>query len=106
MAEDRTFRRGMTCQVTAFEVLDAPSDPVLPPRRWMAVATAHVYDPEVIVPALTPAETVIAGETMRVISSRGFAEFEVNAMTVAIQGLLYTLAPMGLSTQDGFQPSR
>lgn len=92
-----THRRGITCQVTAFEVLEAPIDPSVPPRKWMAVATAHVYDPNIIVPPLTPAQTVLAGETMRVISSRSFADTEAEAMLIALKGLLFELTAKGFS---------
>ncbi|CAN5392673.1 hypothetical protein BH09PAT4_BH09PAT4_09600 [soil metagenome] len=92
-----THRRGITCQITAFEVLEAPSDPNVPARKWMAVATAHVYDPNVVVPPLTPAQTVLAGETMRVISSRSYADTEAEAMGVALKGLLFELTAKGFS---------
>jgi hypothetical protein len=92
-----TYRRGVTCQITAFEVLDAPADPNVPTRKWMAVATAHVYDPDVVAPPLTPAQVVLAGETMRVISSRAGADTEAVAMVQALEGLLFELTAMGFS---------
>ncbi|WP_437975840.1 hypothetical protein WMF11_50100 [Sorangium sp. So ce295] len=90
-------RRGITCQITAFEVIDAPSDPNVPARKWMAVATAHVYDPDAVVPPLTPAQTVLAGETMRVISGRSYADTEADAMALALRGLLFELTAKGFS---------
>jgi hypothetical protein len=92
-----THRRGVTCQLSAFEVLDAPTDPNLPSRKWMAVATAHAYDPNVVEPPLTPAQAVLAGATMRVISSRAFAETEADAMAIALKGLLFELTAKGFS---------
>jgi hypothetical protein len=93
----KTHRRGITCQITAFEILEAPTDPNVTPRRWMAVATAHLYDPNHVVPPLTPAQTVLAGETMRVISSRSYADTEAEAMAVALKGLLFELTAKGFS---------
>ena len=93
----KTHRRGMTCQITAFEIFDAPTEPSMPPRKWMAVATAHVYDPNMVMPPLTPAQTVLAGETMRVISSRSYADTEAEAMAIALKGLLFELAASGFS---------
>ena len=92
-----THRRGMSCQITAFEVLEAPSDPNVPARKWMAIATAHLYDPHVVVPPLTPAQTVLAGETMRSISSRSYADTEAEAMALALKGLLFELTAKGFS---------
>ena len=92
-----THRRGVTCQITAFEVLDAPTDPDVPAHKWMAVATAHVYDPDIVVPLLTPAQTVLVGETMRVISSRAGADTEAVAMVQALEGLLFQLTAGGFS---------
>lgn len=91
------YRRGVTCQITAFEVLDAPADPNVPTRKWMAVATAHVYDPDVVAPPLTPAQVVLAGETMRVFSSRASADTEAVAMVLALEGLLFELTARGFS---------
>lgn len=91
------YRRGVTCQITAFEVLDAPADPDVPAHKWMAVATAHVYDPDIVVPLLTPAQTVLVGETMRVFSSRASADTEAVAMAMALEGLLFELTARGFS---------
>ena len=93
-----THRRGITCQITAFEVVDAPLDPDVPGRKWMAVATAQVYDPDIVVPQLTPAQVVLAGETMRVISGKSYADTEVEALALALEGLLFQLAAGGFST--------
>ncbi len=93
----RTYRRGTTCQITAFEILEAPTDPNVPARKWMAVATAHVYDPNIVVPLLTAAQTVLAGETMRPISSRSYADTEAEAMAIALKGLLFELTSKGFS---------
>jgi hypothetical protein len=92
-----THRPGVTCQITAFEVINPPADPEVASRKWMAVATAHVYDPNHMVPRLTPAQTVLAGETMRVISSRSSADTEAVAMALALKGLLFELTAQGFS---------
>jgi hypothetical protein len=92
-----SYRRGVTCQISAFEVPNPPLDPDAAGRKWMAVATAHVYDPNLVVPPLTPAQTVLAGETMRAISSRAFADAESDAMALALKGLLFELTAKGFS---------
>lgn len=93
------FKRGITCEITAFEILNPPPppDPRFATVKWMAVATAHVYDPDLIVPPLTRETTVLAGETMRVISSRSHAQTQA---AIALNGLLYQLAAIGLSASD------
>ncbi len=92
-----TYKRGVTCQITAFEVLDAPVDPDVPTHKWMAVATAQVYDPDIVVPLLTPAQVVLVGETMRVVSGRASADTEAMAMAMALEVLLFQLTAMGFS---------
>jgi len=90
-------RRGVTCQITAFEVPSRPSDPDAPAHRWMAVATAQVYDRDVKVPGLQPGLEALAGETMRVLSGRAFADTEAQAMVAALEGLLFELTGKGFS---------
>jgi hypothetical protein len=98
------FRRGVTCQVTAFEVPNPPTDPEAEGRKWLAVATAHVYDPDVKVPGLRPGQEALVGETQRVISGRAFADTEAQAMVAALQGLLFELTAKGFSANH--DPSR
>jgi len=83
------YRRGVSCQITAFEVPNPPSDPNATARKWLAVATAHVYDPDVKVPGLRPGQEVLAGETMRVPNGRAFADTESEAMKAALEALLF-----------------
>jgi hypothetical protein len=85
------YRRGTTCQISAFEVLEAPRDPDHPPRTWMAVATAHVYDVNAEAPPLTPAQVVLAGQTLQVVTARAFADTEAEAMTLALKALQFQL---------------
>lgn len=92
-----SHRRGVTCQITAFEVPNPPSDPSAAARKWMAVATAHVYDPNVKVPGLQPGQEALAGETMRVFSGRAYADTEAQAMRAALEGLLFELTGKGFS---------
>lgn len=92
-----SYRRGVTCQITAFEVPNPPSDPNASERKWLAVATAHVYDPDVKVPGLQPGQAALAGETMRVLSGRAFADTEAEAMKAALEGLLFELTAQGFS---------
>src|SRR5688500_15210966 len=93
------YRRGTNCHISAFELSDPPADPVGITRKWMAVATAHVYDPAVRVPALNGAE-VFAGETMRIFHGRGSGDTEAQAMIAALQTLLYQLTANGFSAND------
>lgn len=92
-----THRRGVTCQITSFEVTDPPADPVAAGRKWLAVATAHVYDPNVVVPGLKPGQEATAGETMRVIDGRAFADTEAQALAAALEALLFQLTARGYS---------
>jgi len=92
-----TYKRGTTCQISAFEVPNPPSDPNTTARKWMAVATSHVYDPNVKVPGLQPGHEALAGETMRVLSGRAFADTEAQAMAAALEGLLFELTGKGFS---------
>lgn len=90
-------RRGITCQITAFEVRDPPSDPDAAGRKWLAVASAHVYDPSIEVEGLKPGEAALSGETMRVIVGRAAADTEAQAMAAALQACLFQLTAKGYS---------
>lgn len=92
-----THRRGVTCQISAFEVPNPPSEPSSTARKWLAVATAHVYDPNVKVAGLQPGQEALAGETMRVFSGRAYADTEAQAMRAALEGLLFELTAKGFS---------
>jgi hypothetical protein len=85
------YRRGVSCQISAFEVPNPPSDPDATARKWLAVATAHVYDPDIKVPGLRPGQEALAGETMRVPNGRAFADTESEAMKAALDALLFEL---------------
>jgi hypothetical protein len=87
----------VTCQITVFEVPNPPSDPNATAHKWMAVATAHVYDPNVKVPGLQRGQEALAGETMRVFSGRASADCEAQAMRAALEGLLFELTAKGFS---------
>jgi hypothetical protein len=91
------YRRGITCQISAFEVPNPPSDPEATARKWLAVATAHVYDPDVKVPGLQPGLEALAGETMRILSGRASADTEAEAMSGALRALLFDLTARGFS---------
>ena len=92
-----THRRGITCQISAFEVPNPPSDPDAPARKWTAVATAHVYDANVRVPGLRQGQEAVAGETMRVFSGKAYADTEAEAMTAALESLLFQVTAAGFS---------
>lgn len=92
-----THRRGITCQITAYQVPDPPSDPDSRRRKWLAIATAHVYDPDVELPGLKHGQAALVGETMRVFNGRAAADTEAEAMRAALDGLLYELTAKGFS---------
>jgi hypothetical protein len=93
-----TYRRGINCQISAFEVPNPPSDPDAVGRKWLAVATAHVYDPNVKVRGLAHDQVALAGETMRVLSGRAYGDTEAKAMRTALDALLFELTAKGYST--------
>lgn len=94
---DVHHRRGLTCQITAFEIANPPNDPSALERKWVAIATAHAYDPNVRVAWLQPGQEALAGETMRVFSGRAFGDTEAQAMAAALQALLFELTAKGFS---------
>ena len=91
------FRRGITCQITAFEVSDPPVDLNVPTAKWHAVATAQIFDPVAEVEPLTPAQVVLAGETMKIVSGKACAPTEALAMADALKALLFELTAKGFS---------
>ena len=94
------YKRGVTCQIAAFEIPNPPSQAEARGRKWLAIATSQVYDPKVEVPGLGPDQVALAGETMRVLSGRAFADTEADAMQAALEGLLFELTAKGFSTSD------
>ena len=94
------YRRGTACHISAYEVPNPPSEASAAARKWLAVATAHVYDANVRVPGLPPGQEALAGETMRVFSGRAYADTEAQAMRAALEGLLFELTANGFSTND------
>ena len=90
-----SHKRGMTYQVTAFRIDDPPQDGVTGPQPWMAVATAHVFDPRTEVKGLTPAGVILSGEVMRIIDGKASAATEAAAVTAALQALLFQLKAKG-----------
>lgn len=91
------YERGITCQVAAFRVIDPPEDPIVPTSTWIAVATCQLYDPEIEVASLTPAQVVLTGETVRTISGKASSNSEAKAMRLAINALLFELTAKGYS---------
>lgn len=92
-----SYRRGITCHISAFEVPNPPLDPNADARKWLAIASAHVYDTNARPPGLTPEQAVLAGETMRVLTGRAFGDTEAQAMSAALDGLLFELTGKGFS---------
>jgi hypothetical protein len=91
------YKRGVTCQITAYEVPNPPNDPNALGRKWLAIATAHAYDPDIQIPNLKPGQAALVGETMRVLTSRGAADTEAAAMATALKALLFELTAKGYS---------
>lgn len=91
------FRRGVTCQISAFEIPNPPNDEDATARKWLAIATAHVYDANVRVEGLKPGQEALVGETMRLFNGRAFADTEAEAMRGALEGLLFELTAKGFS---------
>ncbi len=89
-------RRGLTCEVSSFEVEEFPGNEG-PERVWMAVASAHVYDPGVSAPPLTPMQAVATGAVLRTISATARSSTEASAMMAAVKGLMYELTALGFS---------
>ncbi len=90
-----TYRRGVTCEITAFEVPNPPTDPDSANRKWLAIATSHVYDPNVSVPGFTAQQAALAGETMRVIKGIGGADSQAAALATALKALVFQLTAGG-----------
>lgn len=94
------FRRGVSCEVSAFEVPNPPLEPESPQRKWLAIATAHVYDPDFEVRGLTRQQVALAGEMMRVVEGRAMGDTEAEALVAALNALLFQLAARGYSTDE------
>lgn len=84
------YRRGISCEITAFEVPNRPPIQMLR-RGRLAIATAHVHAPDIKVPGLRPGQEALAGETMRVQNGRAFADTESDAIKAALEALLFQL---------------
>jgi hypothetical protein len=94
--ERMTHRRGVTCQVTAFQIDNPPDDGVTGPHEWMAIATAQVYNPNPETGGvLTAEEAVLAGAVMEVIHGRARAATQEGAMVTALEALLFQLEAKG-----------
>jgi hypothetical protein len=83
-------RRGMTCQITAFQLSPPPDGGgVVPSHEWMAIATAEVFDSHPDVRGLETAEQVVlTGAAMRVIEGRAGADSQAAVMKAALRALL------------------
>lgn len=68
------------------------------PHEWMAVATAHVYDPNPDTGGiLTPAGAILAGAVMKVVEGRSSASSEIEALSGALRALIFQLDALGYS---------
>jgi hypothetical protein len=88
---------GITCQVSAFYLQDPPDDGFTGPHPWLAIATAHVYDPHPPTGGkLTPDGAVLACVVMRTLEAKVTALTQPQAMQGAIGELFARLKSSGL----------
>ena len=91
-------RRGITCEISAFHIDEPPYDGVTGPHEWMAIATAHVYNPNPDTGGiLTPTDAILAGAVMEVLYGRATAATEGDAMSAALDALLFNVAAKGFA---------
>jgi hypothetical protein len=91
-----SYRRGVTCQVTAFQIDSPPDDGVKGPHEWMAIASAHVYNPNPETGGrLTPETAVLAGAVMDVVHGRATAATQEDALVTAVRALLFQMEAKG-----------
>jgi hypothetical protein len=96
---------GITCQVTAYYLQDPPDDGVTGPHPWLAVATAHMYDPHPATgAALTPDGQILAGVTMRTFEGKTTALTQQQAVQSAVAALFARLEASGLCGAHWFTP--
>jgi hypothetical protein len=104
MQTTKIGKPGLTCQVTAYYVEDPPYDGVFGPHAWMAIATAHIYDPEPDTGGRLNAETaILAGAVMRTFHARSSAMTQKAAMEAAMAGLLEQLEWSKLCPEQWFE---
>lgn len=82
--------KGKTVEVTSYQ-LDAPlSDGVHGPHDWLAIATAHRYEPNPDTGGiLTPDQAILAGAVLEVVEGRATAASEEGAMLAAVRALVF-----------------
>ena len=94
-----SYRRGITYSVTAFHLDDPPVHEVVGRHEWMAIATAHVYNPNPDTGgALDPETAILAGAVMEVVAGTAKAGNEEQAVLVALKALLFQLNAKGFAT--------
>jgi hypothetical protein len=90
--------RGITCELTAFHIDNPPGDDVTGKQEWMAIATAHVYNPSPNTGGiLTPETAILAGAVMEVIYGKSMASTQEGALVAALRALLFQLRAKGYS---------
>ena len=104
MMQKKVGKPGISCQVTAYYVDEPPSDGVTGPHSWLAIATAHLYDPEPDTGGrLNAATAILAGAVMRVFEARATAMTQRQAMQTAMASLLSQLEFSGLCEEYWFK---
>lgn len=102
--QQKTGTPGLTCQVTAYYIEDPPSDGVTGPHPWLAIATAHMYDPEPDTGGRLNAETaILAGAVLRIFQARASAMTQPQAMEEAMSALFEQLQYSGLCAKHWFE---
>lgn len=95
---------GITCQVTAYHVEHPPYDGVMGPHPWLAIASAHMYDPAPDTGGRLNADAaILAGEVMRIFQARATAKTQGQAMEAAMSLLLSRLRSSGLCPEHWFE---
>jgi hypothetical protein len=96
---NKIARQGISCQITAYHIDDSENSEDSYPEqgKWMAIATAHVFDEAKEIPNMSRSDVIRTGEMMRTITCRSFSDKESNAMIIALEGLLHMLSAEGFS---------
>lgn len=89
--------KGITCQVTAYQVADLPEHEILPSHTWFAIASAHVYNPHPNTGGvLSNEDAVRVGAVLQTVRMTASADTETKAMTAALASLLDQMDARGL----------
>lgn len=93
-----TYRRGVTCEISAYFV--ESDDEVVLAHPWSAIATAHVYDANPNPRVLSAEHAVLAGAVMMVVEGHATGRTEGGAMEAALRALLLQLDARAANSPD------